>query len=283
MRRQAGEWLLRSNTGNPNPDANVIAVFKALMAQRTPNGTPGPTPASSTAPTDQPFWPTSLGASPGGDPMGTTPRGINQTLLAAAANWTPGTNPYQQLEMLNKIYNNTTTRSNVFAVWLTVGFFQVMDDTTTPMKLGPEINASQGKNIRHQMFAIIDRTQLTTFNTVVGPGGVAPGTGVGINVPGAVPDPRTGLAWQTSPPPGATVTLVYDPGAYHINANPALPTPDPTQSNEETVVVQPGGTATFLYPHPAGTPVISRGNPGPWAKYDPAQDGQVVPYLVILN
>ena len=107
---------------------------------------------------------------------------------------------------------------------------------------------------------------------------------VAINVPATVTDARTGLPWQTVPPavppgqPQPVVTLVYDPGAYHINAVATNPTPDPNQSNEETVLVQPNGTATFLYPHPAGTPVVSRGNPGPWAKYDPAQDSQVVPY-----
>jgi hypothetical protein len=71
--------------------------------------------------------------------------------------------------LLTKIFEHLTTRSNVFAVYMTVGYFEVKDDTQKPELLGDEIGVLrdgtggivENKAIRHRMFAIIDRTNLT--------------------------------------------------------------------------------------------------------------------------
>jgi hypothetical protein len=154
----------------PLTQAQVDALFQAILISRTPNlGTPSP-PNPPFGPTDKPFFPLSTGYSQGGA-AGTPPDvqypngvSIDYTLLRNGGGLfdVPGqTNPYLQKQLLTKIYNNLTTRSNVFAVWLTVGFFEVIDDTTLPVKLGAEIGRAENRQIRRRMFAIVDRSVLT--------------------------------------------------------------------------------------------------------------------------
>jgi hypothetical protein len=178
--------------GNGFSTADVDDAFARLLALRTPGGVPGPG--------DRPFLGMAVGYTPapgdaaypdGGPPLFPAGSGINDTLLrSAVAGGDAGTprlfqvpgaaHPYLGDELLFKIFDRVTTRSNVFAVWLTVGFFEVTDPLSRPMKLGGELNVATRSNIRHRMFAIVDRSVLR-FNpgpqwTFI-PSAPAPGTG----------------------------------------------------------------------------------------------------------
>jgi large repetitive protein len=83
--------------------------------------------------------------------------------------------PYFRMEMLQRIMNLTTPRTHQYAVWITIGFFEVtrpgdlgMLGSANPALafdiLGPEVGAVTGKNVRYRGFYLIDRLQLTSFS-----------------------------------------------------------------------------------------------------------------------
>jgi hypothetical protein len=150
---------------NSFTQADVDAVYQRMLLLRTPGGAPGPT--------DRPFLSLATGYS---RKDSAAERGINDTLLRSADRAAdqsagggaqtprlfevPGPHPYLRDQLLTKLFNNVTTRSNVFAVWVTVGFFEVTDDTARPVKLGAEVSRAEGRHVRHRLFAIIDRSTL---------------------------------------------------------------------------------------------------------------------------
>jgi hypothetical protein len=189
---------------NKPPNYYVDQVFRrqigpqqiyGMITSRTPGGIPGPN--------DRPFRPFLTGVTAQQDLQYPRGIGINDTLLRSAdpndattptggvvtprlfeafsgppgsPNYpmnppgNPTTHPYLRTQMLTKLFNNVTTRSNVFAVWVTVGFFKVEDDTSFPVKLGAEVGKAENRHIRHRMFAIVDRSAITIDPSTGGPG-----------------------------------------------------------------------------------------------------------------
>ena len=88
----------------------------------------------------------------------------------------PDRNPFFRYQGLERLENLVTTRSNVYAVWITVGYFEVKPhkDRTDPnypnvpplidaghpdgYELGQEMGIDTGEIVRHRAFYMIDRT-----------------------------------------------------------------------------------------------------------------------------
>jgi hypothetical protein len=108
------------------------------------------------------------------------PEGNGRPLFATSNDLTPGTtalppaaatntsrNSMFHYQLLTKLGNLVTTRSNVYAVWVTVGYFEVnrvqpnaADPGFCPdgWQLGRELGADTGEIKRHRAFFLIDRT-----------------------------------------------------------------------------------------------------------------------------
>jgi hypothetical protein len=94
--------------------------------------------------------------------------GVNGTALNGVFDLSAQTNPYNKASLLRKMHNNLTTTSEVYEVYLTVGFFDVLNsgpyytapNFTTP-QLGKEVFRDVPGDTRHKFFAIVDRTNLS--------------------------------------------------------------------------------------------------------------------------
>jgi hypothetical protein len=208
--------------------------------------TQGPVPGAG----DRPF----LGFAAGTCPPGTGPDGAADT-LGRLTPFADAVHPYLADQLLAKIAGQVTSRSNVFAVWVTVGFFEVTDDRTRPVKLGAEIGRAEGRQVRHRMFAIVDRTNLSVASFVTGLGqAVGPSplpSTVAVNaLSGTLPLTAAGpgIPWQIVP----GTPVVVGAGAE--------------QETVEVVAVgtrtRPTITAIFTKPHAAGTPLSLANVPG---------------------
>src|SRR5207244_4510710 len=153
--------LCDAQPSNAFNEDQVRHLFKLLRDKRSPQGAPSEG--------DKPFRSLATGLYPADETQFAT-GSIDDTILRRATgvglsqrlfqplNGQP--HPYLQYQLLTKIFNNVTIRSNVFAVWLTAGFFEVTDDSTQPVKLGAEIGRAENRHVRHRMFAIVDRSVL---------------------------------------------------------------------------------------------------------------------------
>jgi hypothetical protein len=75
----------------------------------------------------------------------------------------PDRNPMFRYQLIEKLSNTTTTRSNVYAVWITVGYFEARPGPVTQFHpdgyyLGQELGTDTGDIHRHRAFYIFDRS-----------------------------------------------------------------------------------------------------------------------------
>jgi hypothetical protein len=298
------------NPGNYFDQAAVTNVWNQLQGRGIGAA---PTPAS------RPFTSFATpfaGTTPPPDLQYPLGGGIIPTVLGGTGPFTNNAapqHPYLQNEILQKIFGNITTRSNVFAVWITTGFFAVEDNSIRPAKLGAEVDV----RLRHKFFAVVDRTNLTmdpANSLLQGPRPIFfpldpvdpvtnnPVTYVpGKNPAGAktrVPAYSGGLGFMTirdtidhngnefSSTSGASFTITAGTTLY-VDVGDAL------EAVTVTSVDGTNGTITFMnnFQHYAGCSICTQrlGNPGPQVRNgpidytDPRYSDTTVPYRVILK
>ena len=153
-------------------------------------------------------------------------------------------NPYLQAEAARKIMNNVTTVSNSFAVYLTVGYFEVTSETPmgpglpNDVKLGKEFYREVPADLRHKFFCIVDRSQIGldpqqfASNTFVHAG--SPGTATAGSRPFF-----TTVETSAAPSGGAADTLFVSAASGNTTAVQVY-------SDGQVVNIVPGGPNAWL-------------------------------------
>jgi hypothetical protein len=240
-------------------------VYWRMMATRTPGLLTGSGPG----PDDRPFWGLAAPFTAAGQDQYPTGKNVEDTVLRSFSGsgarrlfepaLAPAAHPYLRYQLLTKIFNHLTTRSNVFAVWVTVGYFEVTDDTVRPVKLGAELGSATRTNVRPRLFAVVDRSRLSAFATTSTTAVAAPGRAE-VSPAAMTSTGAAGRPWGI----GVGSVLTVDQG----NA-------------EETVVVTAVTattfTATFTRRHRAGFRITCPGNPGPLPIFKFHEHPTVVP------
>ncbi len=83
--------------------------------------------------------------------------------------------PFWRIALLQRVMNLTTVRTHQYAVWITVGFFEVKRQGKVAMIssgdprgafdiLGPEIGLHVDKNFRYRGFFLVNRLKLDGFD-----------------------------------------------------------------------------------------------------------------------
>ncbi|MEZ6142275.1 MAG: hypothetical protein R3B84_17080 [Zavarzinella sp.] len=159
-----------ANRGGFRYDAAAVDVAWARLNQNRWGGNP----LKFVQGQDRPiFGSMSPIAAPSTDAQYPQGMGVDRTIFGGHFYDPAAPDSYAKYEMLQTIMNNFTTRSNTFAVWATVGYFEVENDgpysDANRPRLGRELGIDDGSNVRHKFFSIVDRTRLTrtTTNTSV--------------------------------------------------------------------------------------------------------------------
>jgi hypothetical protein len=68
--------------------------------------------------------------------------------------------PILRHRLLSKIVGNTTTRSNVFVVYVTIGMFECLEQSSGAVRIGGQMDVDgDGQKDTHRAVFIIDRSQ----------------------------------------------------------------------------------------------------------------------------
>jgi hypothetical protein len=209
--------------------------------------------------------------------------------------------PVVRQELLSKIIGNTTSRSNCFAVWLTVGFFEVVSEQGNPTTSAPKyiLGKEMQPRTRRRMFSLVDRTMLEAWRVqLVAGNGVVPATNVDpmsgrMVVPVSLPLSALGYNGPSGPSPVSSGVFQSLTGKIYPVTIGSVLTFDPGTLFEETVEVVDLGMSNpgvVLYrPHGVNGPVVvcSRGNPGPVPResidLDDLKNFGLIPYFQVLE